>query len=106
MATSAYIVRWGRHNRHEGHGDTHHHDHISMPIPPIKGNERIRHPTDQMKQPPNFSREQLAWMESTFIPVKDTRGIDLREIDFRSGQYSVVVSIKSIVERQSGNAVT
>jgi hypothetical protein len=50
---------------------------------------------------PNITPELVEWLEASFPPVLDTRGTDLREIDFRSGQYSVVTTIKSLLERQS-----
>jgi len=49
----------------------------------------------------NISPALIIWLEKMFQPVTDTRGIDLREIDFRSGQYSVVTSLKAIQERQT-----
>jgi hypothetical protein len=53
-----------------------------------------------MKDIPNITPELILWLQKTFIPVTDTRGIDLREIDFKSGQHSVVEHLKAIHERQ------
>jgi len=50
---------------------------------------------------PHITPELVLWLEASFPPVLDTRGVDLREIDFRSGQYSVVTTIKSLLERQT-----
>ena len=52
---------------------------------------------------PQITPELIVWLEASFPPVLDTRGIELREIDFRSGQYSVVTTIKSLLERQTKN---
>lgn len=54
-----------------------------------------------MKDQPLISNELIDWLEKTFYPITDTRGVDLRDIDFRSGQYSVVTHLKSINERQT-----
>lgn len=58
-----------------------------------------------MKDLPNISPELIRWLEATFVPVKDSRGVDLREIDFRSGQYSVVEHLKALAERQKNNGI-
>ena len=50
---------------------------------------------------PNVTKELVLWLETNFHPVVDTRGVDLREIDFKSGQYSVVTTIKALLERQT-----
>lgn len=53
-----------------------------------------------MKDIPHITPELILWLEKTFTPVTDTRGVDLRDIDFRSGQFSVVEHLKSLAERQ------
>ena len=53
-----------------------------------------------MKDLPNITPELIRWLEATFVPVKDSRNVDLREIDYRSGQYSVVEHLKALAERQ------
>jgi hypothetical protein len=53
-----------------------------------------------MKNQPNITKELVLWLEQTFTPVTDTRNVDLREIDFKSGQYSVVTHLKAMAERQ------
>jgi hypothetical protein len=50
---------------------------------------------------PHITPDLVKWLETSFPPVLDTRGVDIREIDFRSGQYSVVTTIKSLLERQT-----
>lgn len=57
-----------------------------------------------MTNTPHISKELLMFLEQRFTPVMDTRGIDLRDIDFRSGQYSVVTTLKALAERQATNA--
>lgn len=52
---------------------------------------------------PSIQPELILWLETLFTPVTDTRGIDLREIDFRSGQHSVVTHLKAIAERQKSH---
>lgn len=53
-----------------------------------------------MKDIPHITPELILWLERTFVPVTDTRGVDLRDIDFKSGQFSVVEHLKAIAERQ------
>jgi len=52
---------------------------------------------------PQISRELVLFLEQRFTPVTDTRGVDIRDIDFRSGQYSVVTTLKALAERQVSN---
>jgi len=54
-----------------------------------------------MKNQPTINRDLVLWLEQTFTPITDTRNVDLREIDFKSGQYSVVTHLKALAERQS-----
>jgi hypothetical protein len=42
-------------------------------------------------------------LKKSFQPVLDTRGVDLREIDYKSGQYSVVLHLEAIHKRQEGH---
>lgn len=54
------------------------------------------------EQPP-VSEALVSWLKKSFQPVLDTRGVDLREIDYKSGQYSVVLHLEAIHKRQEGH---
>ena len=51
-------------------------------------------------QPP-ISAALVEWLKKSFQPIVDTRNHDLRELDFRSGQYSVVQHLEAIHKRQT-----
>lgn len=51
-------------------------------------------------QAPPFTIEHVQWLAKAFTPVTHTPGTDLRMIDFRSGQFSVVEFIRLTHERQ------
>lgn len=50
---------------------------------------------------PPISAALVAWLKKSFQPVTNTRGVDIREIDFRSGQFSVVEHLEQIHKRQT-----
>ncbi len=56
-----------------------------------------------MKETPHIDPALIQWLETMFTPVTDSRNIELREIDFRSGQHSVVTFLKQQQERQVAN---
>lgn len=57
-------------------------------------------PTNPNSTIPQINPDVVAYLERTFKPVTSTLGIDIRVIDHRSGQFSVVEHLKQLVERQ------
>lgn len=55
---------------------------------------------------PPFTIEQVNWLARVFTPVLHTPGVDIRQIDFRSGQHSVVEFIRLTQERQTKHVST
>lgn len=53
---------------------------------------------------PQIEAQLVKYLDVLFKPVTDTKGtIDIREIDYKSGQASVVAFLKSQMERQVSN---
>lgn len=63
-------------------------------------------PTNPNLPQPPISPELVQWLSKFFTPVTHTPDTDIRQIDFRSGQFSVVEYLRKVSERQvsHGNA--
>lgn len=57
-----------------------------------------------MSDEPPISIELVNWLSKRFTPVSYTPETDLRMIDFKSGQHSVVVFLKSLNEKQTNGS--
>jgi hypothetical protein len=57
-----------------------------------------------MSDEPPISIELVHWLSKRFAPVTYTPETDLRTIDFKSGQHSVVVFLKSLNEKQTNGS--
>jgi hypothetical protein len=56
-----------------------------------------------MKETPQIHPALINYLESVFKPILNSREVDIREIDYRSGQYSVVEHLRQLAERQKNN---
>ena len=54
-----------------------------------------------MSDEPPISTELVNWLAKRFAPVTYTPETDLRMIDFKSGQHSMVVFLRSLNEKQT-----
>lgn len=53
------------------------------------------------EQPPPVSAELVDWLAKRFAPVAYTPETDVRIIDFKSGQHSIVQFLRTINEKQT-----
>lgn len=61
------------------------------------------HPYHPNSSQPPISPELVQWLSKFFTPVTHTPDTDIRQIDFRSGQFSVVEYLRKVSERQVSN---
>lgn len=50
---------------------------------------------------PVVSVDLIRWLRLNFKPITNSKGVDLRDIDYASGQYSVVEHLEAIHKRQN-----
>lgn len=53
-----------------------------------------------MSDTPAIQQALINYLKTVFKPVTNSKGVDIREIDYRSGQYSVVEYLEHLMERQ------
>ena len=51
-------------------------------------------------QCPPVPEALVEWLESLHQPIKSSRHIDLRDLDFKSGQLDVVTYLRSQLDKQ------